>query len=837
MPATIYGDQYAMYLFGRVARRRKKVIKDAKVGDSQKKKAGQTKSKEVWEYEIQWWFTGYQCAAHVHYISSDKVRQGIQKLKELRGKGISEDTWTKLCSVSPEDRVVINGLIEDFDAKIGDDLFGESTTPTINSQTLHDIEKKLEGLHFVDHTDSCIDEPDDLYTHDDAAGGDKTKIKPEARHIFEHSTTSSFFAYIPLAFWKNTVHQTNMYAEQNQCAGSKVTLDEMMKFLGILFFMEVVQKGEYANYWGPQPEDFIFDLNNSINLDNVMPLRRFKFIRQNLCFRANVTKEELQGDPVARIRPLINIIKLTCRRYVIPGRELSVDEATVACRSKYGRHMILYNPKKPTGKFHFKIYACCCATSWLLLNFKIHCAAKIEARLRGVNSEQEIQSMKEATQYCSEIRKHVYEVVAPFKSSRRVITTDNYYTSAQLLIGLRSFGLYGRGTIKNNSAHFPRCIRFDKKTDENTGDYRIAVCRKYGMTASSWVDRNIVNIVSTADSSGVTKIYRQVKGVKEAVPSPICVAAYNKNMQGVDRMDQLRNKYSLSKGHSFKKWHKKLAMACIDFARVNAFITRSLALQTPIDEDDVAMKDNSDERQNRGAHYRFVCELAKELMFAKWAEAKNESFIRYGDKIEERHLQMVNSPHTHKIISQPSPVHSPVQCIVHNSKQYFSKVALGSRAKRGCVVCRFEGRHPCEVTDYCVTHSVALCKKQYTPPKTSMPFVCSNTMWTCWKKYHEYYLPRGVFNIKGNICKGSDLNLSRNLYLKKQKELTENQDKENQPTSNKKETTLSNISKRRMSLLSVFNSAEEGGSNKQNENEEYFNLLDISTISNASTEY
>jgi hypothetical protein len=110
-------------------------------------------------------------------------------------------------------------------------------------------------------------------------------------------------------------------------------------------------------------------------------------------------------------------------------------------------------------------------------------------------------------------------------------------------------------------------------------------------------------------------------------------------------------------------------------------------------------------------------------------------------------------------------------------------------------------------------------------------------MWTCWKKYHEYYLPRGVFNIKGNICKGSDLNLSRNLYLKKQKELTENQDKENQPTSNKKETTLSNISKRRMSLLSVFNSAEEGGSNKQNENEEYFNLLDISTISNASTEY
>jgi hypothetical protein len=103
--------------------------------------------------------------------------------------------------------------------------------------------------------------------------------------------------------------------------------------------------------------------------------------------------------------------------------------------------MILYNPKKPTGKFHFKIYACACATSWLLLNFKIHCSATIESRLNDVNKSDEIKSMKEAMQYCSEIRKHVLEVAAPFRNSRRVITTDNYYTSTQLLMGLRTCGL------------------------------------------------------------------------------------------------------------------------------------------------------------------------------------------------------------------------------------------------------------------------------------------------------------------------------------------------------------------------------------------------------------
>jgi hypothetical protein len=308
----------------------------------------------------------------------------------------------------------------------------------------------------------------------------------------------------------------------------------------------------------------------------------------------------------------------------------------------------------------------------------------------------------------------------------------------------------------------------------------------------------------------IVLVYRQVRGEKEPINSPVCVAEYNKSMQGVDRLDQLRNRYSLAKGHSFKKWHKKLALAFIDFARVNAYITRCLALQTSADTDEMVTG-------KRGAHHRFMCELAKELMFGKWTEAKNESYIHYGqDPESERAVNIQDSPSSQQdspSTQRRTPFQSPVQCVVQDSKQYFSKVVQGSRTRRGCVVCRFENRHPCEVSDYCITHSVALCTKQYSPPNTTLSFVCSSVMWTCWKKFHDYYLPQGLFNSNGHICKMNPMNLARSEYLKKKtvkSSGTNDGDKENyRPNKRRKTLTF----------------------------EDDFSLLDISIISNASTEY
>jgi hypothetical protein len=59
-----------------------------------------------------------------------------------------------------------------------------------------------------------------------------------------------------------------------------------------------------------------------------MTLKRFKFIRKNLCFRHELTAQDLKQDPVARIRPLISMLKHTSPLYVALGRNVAVDEQT-----------------------------------------------------------------------------------------------------------------------------------------------------------------------------------------------------------------------------------------------------------------------------------------------------------------------------------------------------------------------------------------------------------------------------------------------------------------------------------------------------------------------------
>ncbi|KAG3115907.1 hypothetical protein PI124_g19282 [Phytophthora idaei] len=87
-------------------------------------------------------------------------------------------------------------------------------------------------------------------------------------------------------------------------------------------------------------------------------------------------------------------------------------------------------------------------------------------------------------------------------------------------------------------------------------------------------------------------------------------------MQGVDRLDQVRGRFSLVDGHSFKKWYKQLGLALVDIARSNAYLTRKLALGLNTDRD---------------AHRDFIVQVSSELLSGKWKEAPSERRMFYND--------------------------------------------------------------------------------------------------------------------------------------------------------------------------------------------------------------
>ncbi|OWY97378.1 LOW QUALITY PROTEIN: Transposase, partial [Phytophthora megakarya] len=305
--------------------------------------------------------------------------------------------------------------------------------------------------------------PTDLYRHSDNTM--KTHVRPESTYLFTHSASSSFLAYIPLYFWRHVVNETNAYAIKDVHLSPPVTLSEMMKFIGILFFMTINDKGEYENYWGAQPEDAILGNQTSSGLENIMPLRRFKLLRKCFCFRAS--SPPTQRDPAARIRPLLNLLKSTGGRYINMGRNVALDECSVACRSKYGRYGIVLNPPKSTGKYHFRL-------------------SDPTDILHGVTGEIETLELRRewSKARVSSIRQLVLEVARPLYGSNHILNPDNYYTSVLLLQALRVKGLYARGTVRGGSKLFPKHTTLDKNSALR-GDYRQVVSSEHGIVAAS----------------------------------------------------------------------------------------------------------------------------------------------------------------------------------------------------------------------------------------------------------------------------------------------------------------------------------------------------------------
>lgn len=113
----------------------------------------------------------------------------------------------------------------------------------------------------------------------------------------------------------------------------------------------------------------------------------------------------------------------------------------------------------------------CCATTWLVLAYRLHGQSSFAEHPSGVLSEEIEDTLARQIAEVSFVRQHVLEVVRPFYFSNRIINTDNYYTCVQLLQTLRVKGIYGRGKVRGNNVHFSKHIKLDKATSVR-GDVR-----------------------------------------------------------------------------------------------------------------------------------------------------------------------------------------------------------------------------------------------------------------------------------------------------------------------------------------------------------------------------
>ncbi|KAG3186929.1 hypothetical protein C6341_g3553 [Phytophthora cactorum] len=210
------------------------------------------------------------------YLVCRIVKGAMFRVQWLDSQYQNKDEHLNLNMIQPdEEDIQVEGDIDEMEECM--EMFDP---PMELPTTLAEVEA-IKKMRFEPGAQS--EEPVDLYRHAD--GITTTRLLPQVRHLFEHSASASFFAYIPVSFWQQVVGETNSYVRVHGIALAKpFALDEIMAFLGVLFYMELVDKGEYSNYWGQQVEDAIFG-GSSVSLGAVMSLRRFKQLRQAFCFR------------------------------------------------------------------------------------------------------------------------------------------------------------------------------------------------------------------------------------------------------------------------------------------------------------------------------------------------------------------------------------------------------------------------------------------------------------------------------------------------------------------------------------------------------------------------
>ncbi|POM62881.1 LOW QUALITY PROTEIN: Transposase [Phytophthora palmivora] len=68
-----------------------------------------------------------------------------------------------------------------------------------------------------------------------------------------------FFAFLPICFWKQVVDFSKAYAiTAGNASRQPIELGELMDFLGIIWYTDLVDKGEMKNYWSDNDELRIF---------------------------------------------------------------------------------------------------------------------------------------------------------------------------------------------------------------------------------------------------------------------------------------------------------------------------------------------------------------------------------------------------------------------------------------------------------------------------------------------------------------------------------------------------------------------------------------------------
>ena len=226
-------------------------------------------------------------------------------------------------------------------------------------------------------------------------------------------------------------------------------------------------------------------------------------------------------------------------KFYIPYPDLCVDQQLVAFRGRCGFRQ--YIPSKP-AKYGIKIWWGCDSQTCYPLNGEVYLGRQPgQQRKVGLGA------------------RVVKQLTAPWRTSGRNVTPDNFFTSIPLAKDLLKGGLTYAGTIRSNKPHMPDAMKANNTRQVNSSLFGF----NDQATLVSYVrkEKQAVLALSTTHHDD------QVDG--DAQESKI-ILYYNSTKSGVDSLDHLATMYTCRRKNN--RWPVALFGNVFDVAAVAAFI-------------------------------------------------------------------------------------------------------------------------------------------------------------------------------------------------------------------------------------------------------------------------
>lgn len=352
--------------------------------------------------------------------------------------------------------------------------------------------------------------------------------------------------FLPNDFINTISHTSQLYCirQQRPDKQSVLTSDNIMTSIGIMYLSGYLSPAQRRLYWENRED------SQHMFVKRAMSRNTFEDV---LAYTYFVEPEDQDArDAFWKIRPLINQINTSAKELFEQPEFVSVDETMVRY---FGPHPLKQTIREKPERFGWKLW-CMASSAGELLACQPYAGAKTLIPDVGLGQGPNV----------------VYGLSEQYGLQPGTkLTCDNLFTSFDLLEHMAEKGVGVTGTMRQNRM-FKVPLQDKKTAAKNMARGDMETVYQSNICVTAWKDSQAVFMASNfagPEPAGTCQRYGGTDKGYVTVPCPNSVLEYNKNMGGVDMLNQSTKNYAIV--FRKKKWYWSLWIWFLNVQMVQAW--------------------------------------------------------------------------------------------------------------------------------------------------------------------------------------------------------------------------------------------------------------------------